>query len=153
MYGLDKCQFHASKEEKKKSEEYRETVWRGNPDGKGEVDFDLEAPEIPKDAAGFAQAVLSSQEFEQYVMIGIVKRDIPPTVLLRLMDYAEKWGRPSDRIEHTGKNGDPMVSEIRRVIVHPQEETQEQTPTMESVELQGEELDVPLIPMQPRRMH
>lgn len=93
-----------------------------NPD-----DYPIEPPE-PKaldeglflleitDAQEFAKAVLESRDFREYVFYGIRKRDIPPTVLLRLMDYG--WGKPAERVEHTGKDGEPIqVTEVRRVII------------------------------------
>jgi hypothetical protein len=67
----------------------------------------------------FAMAVLSSREFRQYIVDKLLDRSIPPAVLIRLMDYAPKWGKPPDRIEHTGKDGKPIetVTEVRRVVV------------------------------------
>jgi hypothetical protein len=44
---------------------------------------------------------------------------LPSAVITRLMDHA--WGKPVERVEHTGKGGEPIVTEVRRVIVHVQE--------------------------------
>lgn len=65
----------------------------------------------------FAKAVLDSQEFKQYIVDGIMKRDLPPAVLCRLIDHG--WGKPPDRVEHTGTDGKPieMITEVRRVVV------------------------------------
>jgi len=51
--------------------------------------------------AEFASAVLSSLEFRQYVVNGLILGTIPQSVVLRLMDYAEAegWGKPVDKLE------------------------------------------------------
>jgi len=66
----------------------------------------------------FSQAVLDSREFREYIINGIKMRDIPPAILCRVIDHG--WGKPPDRIEHTGKDGNPIetITEVRRVIVH-----------------------------------
>ena len=64
----------------------------------------------------FAEAVLTSEEFRLYIIEGLTNRDLPPAVLCRLMDHG--WGKAPDRVEHTGKDGEPIVTEVRRVIVH-----------------------------------
>jgi hypothetical protein len=70
------------------------------------------------DAKAFALAVLSSREFRQYIVNSLALGTLPPGVITRLMDYG--WGKPPDRVEHTGKDGQPIetVTEVRRVIVH-----------------------------------
>lgn len=69
------------------------------------------------DCREFAKAVLESQEFREYIVYGLRRRDIPATLILRLMDYAEGWGKPPERVEHTGKDGEPIVTEVRRVVI------------------------------------
>jgi len=69
------------------------------------------------DAREFAKAVLESREFREYIVEGLRSRDLSPTVIIRLMDYAEGWGKPPERVEHTGKDGQPIVTEVRRVVI------------------------------------
>lgn len=64
----------------------------------------------------FSEAVLSSEEFRLYIVEGLQERNLPPAVLCRLMDHG--WGKPPERVEHTGKDGSPIaITEVRRVIV------------------------------------
>lgn len=79
------------------------------------------APASPRleditDCKAFALAVLGSREFRSYIVNGLVLGELPPGIVTRLMDLA--WGRPAERVEHTGKDGAPIVAEIRRVFVH-----------------------------------
>src|SRR5678810_302396 len=69
-------------------------------------------------AKDFAVKTLSSKEFQLYIRNGIIAGDLPSAIVLRLMDYG--WGKPPERIEHTGKNGEPIesITEVRRVIIH-----------------------------------
>lgn len=69
------------------------------------------------DGKTFALAVLGSPEFRAYIVNNLVLGDLPAAVLCRLMDYG--WGKPPDRVEHTGKDGRPIetITEVRRVIV------------------------------------
>lgn len=148
LEGIDKCQFHATRFERRLADEHKDARWRGNPDGKTREE--LRAEELPfdseniKTASGFAQAVLGSLEFQEYIMQGIRKRDIAPSILLRLMDYAEGWGKPTDKVEHVGE----PITEIRRVVVTPRDE---KPPVQEPVEEQRS--DVPTIPVPSQRMH
>ena len=66
----------------------------------------------------FSQAVLDSREFREYIVNGIKLRDIPSPILCRLIDHG--WGKPPEKVELTGKDGQPIeaVTEVRRVIVH-----------------------------------
>ena len=79
------------------------------------TDFTPSDPD--KAAAEFATLVLSSREFRTYVRSGLVLGDLPPALITRLMDYG--WGKPPERVEHTGKDGKPIevVTEVRRTIV------------------------------------
>lgn len=116
-------------------------------------DEPIENPPFEIDnAQQFARDVLHSVEFREYIAINLRNGKIPAVVILRLMDYAEGWGKPPERIEHTGKDGEAIVTEIRRVIVHTKEE-EKQLPDIESVVVDEESLDLPLIPVAPRRMH
>lgn len=45
----------------------------------------------------FAELVVSSLEFRQYILIGLCGGEIPSAVVKQLMDYA--WGKPVDRVE------------------------------------------------------
>lgn len=72
------------------------------------------------DAKAFAEAVLSSREFRCYIVNAIILGILPSAITCRLMDYA--WGKPLERIEHTGKDGQPIevIAEVRRVVVRAQ---------------------------------
>lgn len=94
-------------------------------------------PDAPQAAApvlvaltgkSFADAVLRSEEFRLYIVEGLTEKTLPPAVLCRLIDHG--WGKPPDRVEHTGKDGQPIetITEVRRVIVRmPVEEPEEQS--------------------------
>jgi len=71
------------------------------------------------DPTAFARAVLESREFRQYIVSGLTLGNLPgfTSILQRLMDAAGNWPKATSRIEHTGKDGDPIVTEVRRVIV------------------------------------
>lgn len=74
-------------------------------------------PEDIVDPATFAQALLTSFEFRQYIIHGLTLGSIPAAILIRVMDLAG-WQKPPDRIEHTGKDGGPILfTKIERVIV------------------------------------
>jgi hypothetical protein len=77
------------------------------------------------DSKTFALAVLSSAEFRSYIVNSLTLGSLPAAVITRMMDYA--WGKPVDRVEHTGKDGSPieMITEVRRVIVRVPQETEE----------------------------
>lgn len=45
----------------------------------------------------FSEAVLASDEFKLYIVEGINERNLPPAILLRLMDHG--WGKPVERLE------------------------------------------------------
>ena len=80
-------------------------------------------------AKEFCTLVLESVEFRAYIVRGLVCRDLPSAVLCRLIDHG--WGKPPERIEHTGPNGQPIetITEVRRVIVRaPLPENDEKKP-------------------------
>jgi len=71
----------------------------------------------------FAKAVLNSEEFKKYIVDGIKYHTIPPALVCRLIDHG--WGKPPEKFEHTGKDGQAMeVIRIVRVIVDPRDETE-----------------------------
>jgi hypothetical protein len=78
------------------------------------------------DAKAFAEAVLTSREFRSYIVNSLTLGSLPAAVTTRLMDYA--WGKPAERIEHTGKNGQPIetITEVRRVLVRVNVEQQQE---------------------------
>jgi hypothetical protein len=81
----------------------------------------------------FAQAVLDSLEFRRYILDGLRFSSIPAAVLCRLMDHG--WGKAPDRVEHTGKDGEPIVTEVRRVVIHlsPSAEPDQDSPSVAKV--------------------
>jgi hypothetical protein len=52
-------------------------------------------------AKEFADLVVNSREFRQYIFYGISTRDLPQSVLCRILDHA--WGKPVERMEVTDK--------------------------------------------------
>ena len=88
---------------------------------------DLTTPDAEPDpllvltGKAFSKAVLESVQFREYVVRGLLLRDIPPAVLCRLMDHG--WGKPPDRIEHTldDRSLENMTPErVREKLVHAQ---------------------------------
>ena len=77
------------------------------------------------DSKAFALAVLSSREFRSYIVNSLVLGELPSAVICRLMDYG--WGKPPERVEHTGKDGRPIetITEVRRVIIRGQQPEQD----------------------------
>lgn len=71
------------------------------------------------DPTEFCQKILETREFRQYILNGIVLGDLPAAIVTRVIDHA--WGKPPERVEHTGKDGAPIatITEVRRVIVRP----------------------------------
>jgi hypothetical protein len=45
----------------------------------------------------YAKRVLRSREFHYYVLNGLVMRDLPPAILVKLMDHG--WGKPVEHVE------------------------------------------------------
>lgn len=76
--------------------------------------------DISGDAEKFCKAVLDSYEFRQYIIHGLTLGSIPAAVMIRVMDMAG-WQKPPERIEHTGKDGQPIetITEVRRIVVRP----------------------------------
>lgn len=67
----------------------------------------------PKD---FCKKILESREFRRYIMHGIVLGNIPAAIMTRVMDQG--WGKPAETHKVVGDADAPVVTEIRRVIVH-----------------------------------
>jgi len=65
----------------------------------------------------FCRGILTSREYRQSIRDRIALGNLPPAVELRLYDYA--YGKPPDKVEHTGKDGQPIetITEVRRVVV------------------------------------
>jgi hypothetical protein len=77
------------------------------------------------DPKEFGKAVMESYEFRQYIVSGLTLGNLPgfTSILGRLMDHV--MGKAPDRVEHTGKDGQPIetvVTEVRRVIVRPEDD-------------------------------
>ena len=87
------------------------------------------------DCHEFAKAVLESRDFRQYIVDGLKRHTIPATLVLRLMDYADGWGKPVERVEHTGKDGQPIetVTEVRRVVVQTPNSFEEDEPVISQI--------------------
>lgn len=86
------------------------------------------------DAKEFARRFLNSAEFKRYLVNSLSLGELPPAIITRMMDYA--WGKPVDRVEHTGRDGQPILTEVRRVIVRVNEHLDdiEQTGQAEKLE-------------------
>lgn len=83
--------------------------------------------DVAGDAKAFCEAVLNSAEFRQYVVSGLLLGSIPAAILSRVMDVAG-WPKSADVHKLVGANGGPIetVTEVRRVIVDPSAEKQQQ---------------------------
>lgn len=70
------------------------------------------------DPKTFAMAVLNSMDFRRYLINAFTFGNVPAGIVLRIMELA--WGKPVERVEHTGKDGAPIesITEVRRVVVH-----------------------------------
>lgn len=109
-------------------------VYLGVVDGAGAPEPEASAPRLEDitDSKSFALAVLNSPEFRLYIVRSLALGELPAAVLCRLMDYG--WGKPPERVEHTGKNGQPIqtITEVRRVIIRGALETSELGELVES---------------------
>lgn len=84
---------------------------------------DPKAPDAPTvsyvevSVKDFCKGVLTSQEYRDSIRIRILLGTLPPAVECRMYEYA--YGKPPERVEHTGKDGQPIetITEVRRVIV------------------------------------
>jgi len=112
----------------------------------------LDAPP-PKEftsAQGFAKAVLESLEFRDYIIRNLINGKLPGAIVIRLMDYAEGWGKPVETVKHIGET---IVTEVRRVIVHP--DSSSTVEPSDALEIDAEEFDMPMISAPPviKRTH
>lgn len=89
----------------------------GTPGPDPQADTAPRLEDIAGDAETFCKAVLNSREFRRYIVNGLTLGELPSAIMIRLMDMAG-WQKPPDRVEHTGKDGQPIVTEVRRVLVH-----------------------------------
>jgi hypothetical protein len=92
-----------------------------------ELPVEIEPEEIT--ARSFCRGILSSHEYRLSIERRIFLNELPAAVECLLYHYA--YGKPTERVEHTGKNGDPIVTEVRRVIVRaePRDFEEESVPT------------------------
>jgi hypothetical protein len=75
-------------------------------------ELDLLSPDA---AQTFSIEVLNSAQYRESLLRRILMDELPAAVECKLMDYA--WGKPVERVEHTGKNGGPIVNRVERVII------------------------------------
>jgi hypothetical protein len=62
----------------------------------------------------FARQILTSPEYRASLFRRIILGELPAAVELRLLDYA--WGKPTERIEHSGE---VKLTKVVREIVDP----------------------------------
>ncbi len=80
----------------------------------------LERVDIGKlSAHEFAEILVNSLEFRRYLVFGLTLGNLPgfTSILGRVLDHL--WGKAPDKLELTGKDGQPfeVVTEVRRVII------------------------------------
>lgn len=97
-----------------------------------QLDDATEAALDISDPKEFCKKILESREFRRYIMHGIVLGNVPPAVITRVMDQG--WGKPVENHKHSGDPDAPIVTEIRRVIVHARADVFEQLETSSSIE-------------------
>ncbi len=69
----------------------------------------------PMTAEEFATKILESQVFRTYIINGLTLGELPSAIVCRLMDYG--WGKPLERVVHSGPNGGPLIAVVERVII------------------------------------
>lgn len=74
------------------------------------------------DPDAFCEAVIKSREFRSYIMLGLRLGNLPGFSSILKYVLERHWGKVPDRVEHTGKDGDPIITEVRRVIVRTRED-------------------------------
>jgi hypothetical protein len=98
-----------------------------------------QTPDVPVDlklaAETFAKQILSSAEYRSSLQRRVVMDELPPAVETMLWHFA--YGKPKERIEHTGKDGQPIetITEVRRVIIRA-------TPPQDFVEAEPPQIEV-----------
>jgi hypothetical protein len=86
------------------------------------------------DPKAFGEAILFSREFRQYIMDGLRFGSTPGFAGILKFFLEHTLGKPPDKLELTGKDGQPIetVTEVRRVIVRvasqPHDLDQDETP-------------------------
>ncbi len=77
----------------------------------------------------FCRGILQSQEYRQSVLDRVTLGTLPAAVECKMYEYA--YGKPPDRVEHTGKDGQPIetITEVRRVIVRVNVDQQQDEPS------------------------
>lgn len=73
-------------------------------------------------AKQFAKRFLNSLEFRRYIVNMLTLGELPPAITIRMMDYAEDWGKPAEHV----KVDAPPVTEVRLVVVRPQQLEEEE---------------------------
>lgn len=63
----------------------------------------------------FAEKILASKEYRASLYRRILCDELPAQIESLLYYYAA--GKPTERFEHSGKNGAPIITEVRRVVV------------------------------------
>lgn len=83
----------------------------------GESSYEVDPYVEPTSAAEFARNILRSAAYRISILSRIADDKLPAAVEVLLHHYA--WGKPVERVEHTGKDGAPMetITEVRRTIV------------------------------------
>lgn len=73
---------------------------------------DAETPPAAASLKGkeFAQAVLDSQEFRDYIVASLKLGEIPSVIVVRMMDYA--WGKPVERLEVHDSTLDELTPDL-----------------------------------------
>jgi hypothetical protein len=73
----------------------------------------------------FAEKVLASKEYRASLYRRVLLDELPAQIEALLYYYAA--GKPTERVEHTGKDGKPIesVHEVRRIIVHQRPQLEE----------------------------
>lgn len=94
----------------------------------------ISAQERPLDVRSFCRGILESEDYRQSILDRVKLGSLPPAVECRMFDYA--YGKPPDRVEHTGKDGKPIetVTEVRRVVVRVRsQDDEEQQPKQQQL--------------------
>jgi hypothetical protein len=122
--GLDTCTFHSGKLDREAALQNKEQNRPREEQNRREALTALEYMESSDNSQDFSKAVLTSLDFAEYIADGLRTKTLPASIVLRLMDYAEGWGKPSEKVEHSNPDG-AVVTEIRRTIVRAKQEETE----------------------------
>lgn len=70
----------------------------------------------------FCQGIVDSREYRESILRRVLLDELAPAVECRLLDMA--WGKAPQRLEHTGKDGQPIeITRVERVIIDTFEST------------------------------